>query len=575
MTRRTPPFLPDGRPYKVSAVLFDFDGTLTQPGDLDFEAIRVAVDCPVGVGLLEYLDGVADANERRRKEAILEHAEIAAAGKGRLNQGALELVALLRRHRIPMAVITRNRLEAVERTMASLAGIERDDFPYVVTRDMGLGPKPRPDGVLHLLAEMGLEAAEVLLIGDHAYDIQAGRAAGTMTMFLRNHSDDQAGGDAPEEMGAVPADRQRVETSPESEAQRAAGADFIVRDLHEAARVIRYGLPLPLGKLPAELLEESIEGIEIADPAVLVSARLGEDAAAIDIRAEEVLVLASDPITLASDSPARYAVLANANDVATSGAVPRWMLTTLLFPPGTTASQVAALVRDIQESCRPWGISLCGGHTEITDAVSRPLISGTMAGTAPGGRVLDKRDMREGDRILLTKGVAVEGTGLIAREYGGRLAAGGMSAADIAEAAAFLDRMSILPEARLALESPGVTALHDVTEGGLATAVSELGAAGGRRLRLDLAAIPIYPQTRRICAIMGLDPLGLIGSGSLLITCSADQTDALVAAISRAGIEVAVIGEVGGEGRGVQAYYGTEPVEWPRFERDEVSRLSG
>lgn len=560
-------------------MLFDFDGTLTQPGDLDFETIRMAVDCPAGVGLLEYLDGIADPSERRRKEAVLEDAEAAAAGKGRLNRGALELVALLRRHRVPMAVITRNRLASVEQTMASLAGIDKSDFLRVVTRDMGLGPKPQPDGVLHLLSEMGLRAEETLLIGDHAYDIEAGRAAGTMTMFLRNDSHDVAGGDTHGGAHDAASEFQGVETRPgsgaESETERTAGADFSVSDLHEAARVIRYGLPLPLGKLPAELLEESIEAIDVVDPAVLVSARLGEDAAAVDIRGEDVLVLASDPITLASDSPARYAVLANANDVATSGALPRWMLTTLLFPPGTTASQVAAMVRDIQESCRPWGISLCGGHTEITDAVSRPLISGTMAGTAPGGRVLDKRNIREGDRILLTKGVAVEGTGLIAREYGDRLAAGGMSAAEIAEAAAFLDRMSILPEARLALEYAGVTALHDVTEGGLATAVSELGAAGGRRLRLDLAAIPVYPQTRRICAIMGLDPLGLIGSGSLLITCSADQTDALMTAILRAGIDVTVIGEVGGEGRGVEAHCGSLPAEWPHFERDEVSRLSG
>jgi beta-phosphoglucomutase-like phosphatase (HAD superfamily) len=121
-------------------VLFDFDGTLTQPGDLDFETIRMAVDCPAGVGLLEYLDGIADPSERRRKEAVLEDAEAAAAGKGRLNRGALELVALLRRHRVPMAVITRNRLASVEQTMASLAGIDKSDFLRVVTRDMGWAP---------------------------------------------------------------------------------------------------------------------------------------------------------------------------------------------------------------------------------------------------------------------------------------------------------------------------------------------------------------------------------------------------------------------------------------------------
>lgn len=232
------------------------------------------------------------------------------------------------------------------------------------------------------------------------------------------------------------------------------------------------------------------------------------------------------------------------------------------------------MVRDLHDACHPWGISLCGGHTEVTDAVTRPLISGTMAGTAPAGRLLDKRGMCAGDHILLTKRVAVEGTGLIAREFPGRLVAAGMTAAEIAEAAAFLDKLSILPEARVAMGFAGVTALHDVTEGGLATAVSELGAAGGRRLRVDLAAIPVYPQTQRICAIMGIDPMGLIGSGSLLITCRPAEAGALALAVARAGVEITHIGEVGPDGRGVEAHEGGRPAEWPRFERDEVSRLT-
>ena len=547
MTTRTPPFLPDGSPFRLSAVLFDFDGTLTEPGDFDFEAIRSAVGCPSGVGLLEYLEAVEDADERSRKEAILEEAEALAAEKGRPNQGAEELVALLRSQRVPMAVITRNRLASLERAFTRLNGIGESDFALIVTRDLGLGPKPLPDGVLHIAAELGVDPGTILLIGDHAYDIEAGRRAGTLTMYLQN--------DPAAPLPKVP-------------------ADFTVADLGEAARIIRYGLPLPTGKLPADLLEESIGTLASADPAVLVGARLGEDAAAVDVSDAEILVLASDPITLAADDVARYAVLVNANDIATSGALPRWFLTTLLFPPGSTASEVAALVRDLQENCRRWGVSLCGGHTEITDAVSRPLVAGTMAGTAAGRRLLDKRDMREGDLILLTKGVAVEGTGLIAREFGQRLKAAGMSAGELDACAAFLERMSILDEARVALSFEGVTALHDVTEGGLAMAVTELGAAGGRRLRVDMDGILVYPETRRLCALLGLDPLGLIGSGSLLITCAEDQAGALATAIAAEGIEVAIIGEVLEEGRGVEAWQGGERRDWPRFSRDEVSRLT-
>jgi hydrogenase expression/formation protein HypE len=540
------PYLRDGRPFRVVSVVFDFDGTLTAPGEIDFAAIHEAIGCPRGVGLLEFLDSMADPEERRRKEELLIAAETEAAGRCRANAGAQELVALLRQHSIPMAIITRNRREAVEVAFARLDGMKPEDFALVVTRDLPLSPKPFPDGLQFIARELGLDMGTMLVVGDHAFDIEAGQRAGALTMFLSN-------------------DPREAHSSPD--------ADFVVDTLAEAGQLIRYGLPLPAGKLPPDFLEEGLTGITVADPAVLIGAGIGEDAAAVDVREAEVLVLASDPITLAADSMARYVVLANANDVATSGATPRWLLSTLLFPYGTSASEILALVRDIQAVCAGCGIALCGGHTEITDAVSRPLAVGTVAGTAALAELLDKRQMREGDLVLLTKGVAVEGTGLLAQEYGDRLAKAGITAAEIADAARFLDRIGILEEARVACSFSGVSALHDVTEGGLATAVRELGAAGGRRLRLHVDKIPVYQQTRRVCEALGLDPFGLIGSGSLLMACSPTDVGALVAAIGAAGIEIAEIGEVLGSGEGIEALKEGASVEWPVFARDEVTRL--
>ena len=541
------PYLRDGSPFRLTAVVFDFDGTLTRPGALDFAAIHRAVGCPREVGLLEFLSSLEDAKEKRRVEAILEQAEDEAAERSQANEGAEELVAYLRERGIPMAIITRNRREAVERALANSMGIDPADFGLMVTRDLSFTPKPSPDGVLHVARELGVDVHELLMIGDHAFDIVAGEQAGALTMFLDNHPE-----------GHTPP----------------SNPDFVVPDLEEAARVIRYGLPLPVGKLPADLLLESLAGITPLDPAVLVGAGIGEDAAAMDVGGSEVLVLSSDPVTLAADSLARYTVLVNANDVATSGATPRWFISTLLFPPGASASEVLATMRDIQTTCAAHGISVCGGHTEITDVVSRPLVVGTMAGTASAKGLIDKRRMQEDDRILMTKGVAVEGTGLIAREFGPRLVEAGMTAAEIVECSEFLERMGILDEARIAQSFAGVTALHDVTEGGLAVAVRELGVAGGRRLRVNVENIPIYPQTRRICAAMDIDPLGLIGSGSLLITCAPADAEELSKAVAAAGIEIADIGKVLGLGEGVEAFCGTTSVEWPCFDRDEVSRLS-
>ncbi|MBC7105641.1 MAG: AIR synthase, partial [Firmicutes bacterium] len=185
--------------------------------------------------------------------------------------------------------------------------------------------------------------------------------------------------------------------------------------------------------------------------------------------------------------------------------------------------------------------------------MQRPLVVGTMAGTARRAELVDKRSMQEGDRILVSKGVAVEGTGLLAREFADRLRLAGMNEQEIGECRAFLDRVSILDEARVARSVPGVTAMHDVTEGGIATALLELSVAGGHALRVDKDKIPVYPQTARICALLGLDPLGLIGSGSLLITCAPSAVGAIVAGVRAKGIEITEIGEVLGPGEGVQA----------------------
>jgi hydrogenase expression/formation protein HypE len=541
------PYLAGGLPFKLAGVIFDFDGTLTEPGALDFAALHKAVGCPREIGLLEFLAQLTDPAARAAKEAILLDAEVEAAERCRPNEGATELVAFLREHHVPMAIITRNSRLAVDVAFERMPEIDEDWFGAVLTRDLPVNPKPFPDGVRLAAERLGVAEGNLLMVGDHDFDIEAGRRAGTMTMFLRNTP--------------------RTDAGP-------AGADFVVDSLTEARQIIRYGLPLPVGKLPADLLERSLAGIDATDPSVLVGAAVGEDAAAVDVAGAEVMVLASDPITLAVDSLARYTVLVNANDIATTGAKPKWLLSTLLFPPGSSASEVLAMTRDIQAECAACGIALCGGHTEISDAVSRPLVVGMVAGTALKAQLIDKRNMREGDRIVLTKRVAVEGTGLIAREFGPQLTAAGLSQAEIGKAAGFLEQIGILDEARIARSVPGVRAMHDVTEGGLATAVRELGAAGGRRLRLHLDRIPIYAETRRICQALELEPLGLIGSGSLLIACSPDQAGGLTAAIKAEGIEATDIGEVLSEGDGVEAFDNGTQVEWPYFERDEVSRLS-
>ena len=335
--------------------------------------------------------------------------------------------------------------------------------------------------------------------------------------------------------------------------------------------------PLPVGKLPNELLGRLLKALDCADPSVLVGPRVGEDVAAVSLAGEDTLVLKSDPITFATDAVGYYAMVVNANDLATCGAKPRWMLATLLFPPGTPPSRVRQVMVELQQAASQFGVSLCGGHTEITDAVTRPVVVGQLAGTVSRSRLIDKRSMRAGDQVLLTKGVAVEGTALIAREFAPRLLEFGMGQQELDQCRRFLTDpgISILREAEIAAGCKEVRALHDVTEGGVATALQELGVAGGHRLRVYPDRIPVFGPTARICKLLDLSPLGLIGSGSLLIACGPEGCPGLSENLHEAGIPVASIGEVLEEGSGVEALEreGGRPVPWPTFETDEIARL--
>lgn len=533
-------------PFVVRAVLFDFDGTLTRPGALDFVAFKVAIGCPPDSPVLEFLETLPTGGQREAAADALERFEVAAAARSVPNSEAEQIVHELHRRGLKVGIVTRNCARSVARALENFNGIGGADFDLIVSRDCPVRPKPSADGILLAARTLGVAPQEVMMVGDYVFDVEAGQRAGAVTVFLDNR---------------------------EHSAALRLQSDFTIGSLGELRPILGMGRVLPCGKLPNALLRAFFAQLPFEDPAMIVKPGVGEDTAAVDVAAEEVLVLKSDPITFATDAIGQYAVLVNANDIATSGAVPRWLLTTLLFPRGVTGAEIWQVMNELRATCQGWGITLCGGHTEITDAVTRPVVIGMLAGTVTRAGLVDKRNMAAGDHVLLTKGVAVEGTAIIAREFGRRLAALGVSADEIEVCRQFLDRISIITEARIAADAPGVSAMHDVTEGGLAAALKELGEAGGHRIRVDMDRIPIFPETRKLTGLLGLDPLGLIGSGSLLITCAAAAVDTLAAAIRSAGVAVAVIGEVLTPGEGIEALRGGRTVRWPCFEVDEITRL--
>ena len=331
--------------------------------------------------------------------------------------------------------------------------------------------------------------------------------------------------------------------------------------------------PLPVGKLPADLLQQLLQRAPQSDERVLLGPQFGVDCAVLDM-GERLLVLKSDPITFATADIGRYLVQVNSNDIATMGATPRWLLVTALLPENQTSPElVLAISEQLYAACVELGISVVGGHTEITHGLERPILAGTLIGEVAREKLVTPQGMQPGDHILLTKGVPIEGTALLATEFPERLG-NILSPEELATAQNYLvsPGITVLREAQIATAAGRVTAMHDPTEGGLAAALWEMAAAGGKTLLVDMAAVPIPPLAARVCAAFDLDPLATIASGALLLTVAPYDAQAVSAALDEAGIPCASIGYVT-EGPPQVRQSSPALQLLPRPERDEIARI--
>ncbi len=323
------------------------------------------------------------------------------------------------------------------------------------------------------------------------------------------------------------------------------------------------------GKLPPDMLRTLLAKAP-ADPSVLIGPALGEDAAAVRFGGR-VLVATSDPITFATDRIGYYAVSVSVNDIACHGAEPRYFLATILLPEGSIEVRAESVFDQVRAECERLGISLIGGHTEITPAVDRVVVCGTMLGEVAENRLVRTGGARVGDVAILAGRIAVEGTSILARESAADLRAKGVPESVIERAAGFLDDpgICILPHARAAMRAGGVTSMHDPTEGGLATALREVAAASGRGLVIDRESVSVLDECRVICSALGLDPLGLIASGCLLVAAAPDSSDGIIRSLAGQAIPARAIGVVVEAEMGVRFSDGSE---LPRFDRDEIAR---
>jgi hydrogenase maturation factor len=332
---------------------------------------------------------------------------------------------------------------------------------------------------------------------------------------------------------------------------------------------------LPAGKLPNALLDRLLQRFTADDPRLLVGPQMGVDAAVIDMGAT-YLVTKTDPITFATAEIGWYAVNVNANDIAVMGATPRWFMATVLLPAGQATPALAEAIYDqIAAACAELDVALAGGHTEITVGLDRPIVSGTMLGEVDPTRLVRSSSVQPGDDLALVGRIPIEGTALIAREKEADLLARGFDPALLRRAQDFLHDpgISVVRAARLAVEAAVVHAMHDPTEGGLATGLWEMAQASGVGLDVDFDAVPILPESRALCAAYGLDPLGVIASGALLVALAPDESGRLLSACRQAQLPAQIIGRATAHGAPFSARRGGVAVPYPQFVVDEIARI--
>lgn len=296
---------------------------------------------------------------------------------------------------------------------------------------------------------------------------------------------------------------------------------------------------------------------------VVCSPRVGVDCAAVDLGGR-LAVLSTDPITSADSNLGQLTVHVSCNDAAAAGAEPIGLLVTLLVPPSATEEDIARVADELSLAAEQAGVEIIGGHTEVTDSVTRMVTCATVLAKAGSRGVLDARNMRAGNDLVLTKSAGLEGTAILASDHADMLS--GIPEEELRAARAFFGAVSVVKEGLYAAEH-GATTMHDVTEGGVLGAAWEMAEAAGCCVEIDRAAVPVHPATEHICAALGLDPLRLLSSGAMLIAC--EDGASLVRGLRAEGIPAAVIGTVK-EGRGA-FFADSAPIDPPGA--DELYRL--
>ena len=301
-------------------------------------------------------------------------------------------------------------------------------------------------------------------------------------------------------------------------------------------------MKLPVGKIPIDILQEVVfRNLGAKREEVVLGPSAGIDGAVINVT-NKSLIVSSDPITGAIERIGWLAVNINANDVATFGVEPAFLLSCILLPESSGKKTVETISGQMGEAAKKLGIAIVGGHCEITPGLSNPIVVGCTMGLTERGNYVTAAGARQGDKLILTKSAGIEGTAILASDKEGQLKKV-VNATTLQRAKRFYDEISVVKDAITAFKTGAVHAMHDPTEGGVAGGIHEMADASHLGVKILEDKIPIRQETTEICSFFEIDPLQLIASGSLLIAVERDSADNVVRILGKEGISSEVIGE--------------------------------
>lgn len=330
---------------------------------------------------------------------------------------------------------------------------------------------------------------------------------------------------------------------------------------------------LKTGKLDSELLEKIVfDNITFKRPEVLTRPGIGEDCAVVDFGSYEC-VMSTDPITAAISDIGRLSIHISCNDIASNGVQPLGIMLAVMLPEGTTEDQIEEMMRQAGEASEALGVEIIGGHTEITPAVTKPVIVSTAIGRGEKWASQNAENMKPGDYIMITKSAGLEGSGIIACDFEQQLE-NVLTKEEIQEAKALLNHVSVVTEG-VAAGKIGTHGMHDVTEGGVLGAVWEMCQVAGTGAEVWVDKVPIKPVTEKICDYFDIDCLRLISSGCMVIMVAPEKKDLMAQTMAEAGVEASYIGVIKEADQGICMNVDGELIEIAPPASDELYKVVG